>query len=303
MTVQANKQTDVKSQCQSWLGNKFLPFPFNNRGEVVVTPEKKFKIKGSGQEREVDEAELIKLAQQGDDYTKKTQALSEKEKAIQLKEQEQAGLKKIIDEMNTNPDLNTALNKVYADFKSGKISKPDVKDRNLKKLDKLIDDATDPSQRENLRDIREIIKEEADLGDVSSLRGEIKSLRDKLSQIENASLIGINDKIERDIKTLEEKFGKDLVDKYRNDIRSMATKYPQNSIPKIFKHFCDDDEYEQAILKEAKRKEKEELERKKRGSSPGGLETITAKTPLNKGVGGRVTHDSIIQRIKEKIGM
>ena len=142
-----------------------------------------------------------------------------------------------------------------------------------------------------------------DLGDVSSLKDELKLLREELSTLKNASLIGINDKIERDIKTLEEKFGKDLVDKYRNDIRSMAAKYPQNSIPKIFKHFCDDDEYETAVLGSAKRKEKEELERKKRGSSPGGFETITAKTPLTKGAGGRITHDSIIQRIKEKIGM
>ena len=264
---------------------------------------KKFKIKVSGQEREVDEAELIKLAQQGDDYTRKTQALSEKEKAIQLKEQEQESLKKIIDEMKTNPDLNEKLNKVYSDFKSGKISKPEVKDRSLKKLDKLIEDASDPAQRENLRDIREIIKEEVDVGDVSSLKNEVKLLRDKLSQIENASLIGINDKIERDIKILEERFGKDLVDKYRSDIRSMAIKYPQNSIPKIFKHFCDDDEYDQAVLRNEKKKEKEELERKKRGSSPGGIETITAKTNLQKGVGGRVTHDSIIQRVKEKLGL
>ena len=275
---------------------------------ITVAPKtqdqsKKFKIKVSGQEREVDEAELIELAQKGEDYTKKTQALSEKEKAIQEKEVEQAGLKKIIDEMNTNPLLNEALNKVYADFKSGNISKPEVKDRSLKKLDKLIDDATDPAQRENLRDIREIIKEEVDIGDVSSLKNEVKLLRDKLSNLENASLIGINDKIERDIKTLEERFGKDLVDKYRNDIRSMAIKYPQNSIPKIFKHFCDDEEYDQAVLKNEKRKEKEELERKKRGSSPSGFETITAKTPLQKGAGGRVSHDSIIARIKEKIGM
>ena len=264
---------------------------------------KKFKIKVSGQEREVDEAELIRLAQQGDDYTKKTQALSEKEKAIQAKETEQAGLKKIIDEMNTSPELSNALNKVYADFKSGKISKPDNKDRNLKKLDKLIDDATDPAQRENLRDIREIIKEEVDIGDVSSLKSEVKLLRDKLSNLENASLRGINDKVERDIKVLEERFGKDLVDRYRSDIVSKATRFPENPVLQIFKHVCDDGEYSKAILEEAKRKEKEELERKKRGSSPSGFETITAKTPLQKGAGGRVSHDSIIARIKEKIGM
>lgn len=206
--------------------------------------------------------------------------------------------------MDADPKLKETLNKVYSDYKSGKISKSDDnKDRNLKKLDKLIDDASDPAQREQLRDIREIIKEEAPVEDMKSLKDEIKSLRDELSIIRNTAIVGQTERIETQLQKLEEKFGTDLVGKYKKDIMATAIKYPNQSVSKLLFHFADDSEVETALLTQAKKKEKEELERKKRGTSPSGTETsFTAKTELKRDKAGRVTFDSLKDRILERLG-
>jgi hypothetical protein len=57
-------------------------------------PARKLKIKRNGEEIELDETEVVTLAQQGYDYTKKTQALAEERKQVEsvaqaLKAQEQ----------------------------------------------------------------------------------------------------------------------------------------------------------------------------------------------------------------------
>jgi len=291
-----------KSQNQSWWNNANLPFPFNNRGEVVAIPETKVKIKVDGQEIEVTQNELIELAQKGKDYTKKTQELADKEKTLNAEATRVAGLKAIVDEMEADPKLKETLNKVYSDFKSGKIAKPENKDSNLKKLDKLIEDTSDPAQREQLRDIREIIKEE--VPDTKGLEDKISKLENELSLIKNAALIGQTDRVEIQLGKLEEKFGADLVGKYKKEIMATAIKFPNQTVNKLLYHFADDSEIETALLNQAKKKEKEELDRKKKGSSPsGGEPSFVAKTELVKDKRtGRVTFDSFKQRILERLG-
>ena len=264
----------------------------------------KFTIKVDGQDVEVTKDEMIELAQKGKDYTKKTQSLAEQEKALKEKETQVSGLKAIVDEMEANPKLKETLNKVYTDFKSGKISKSETaKDRDLKKLDKLIEDTSDPAQREQLRDIREIIREEAPTADIKTLKDTISALKDEVSILKNATLIGQTDRVDSQLVKLENKFGADLVNKYKKDIQAMALKYPRQSIQKLFYHFADDSEIETAILNQAKRKEKEELDRKKKGSSPSGIDgSFTAKTELKKDKTGRTTFDSIKQRVLERLG-
>ena len=273
---------------------------------ITLTPDQsvKFKIKVQGVEKEVilKESEVIEHLQKSEDYTLKTQALSEKEKALKAQEESTKALKAVIDEMEANPQLKETLNKVYSDFKSGKLSKSeDKKTDNLRKLDRLIEETTDAGERERLRDIRDIIKEEGGVEEINLLKTEIKTLKDELSIIKGAAITGVSERIERDISILEEKFGKDLVAKYADDIRKTAIKYPQNSIPKIFKYLCPDDEYEIAVLDVAKKKEQMELERKKKGSLPNET-TFTPKTELKKDQFGRVSVATIAQRVRERLG-
>jgi hypothetical protein len=263
----------------------------------------KFKIKVDGQEVEVSQEEMIELAQKGKDYTKKTQELADKEKSLNAEAQRMLGMKNILDEMESDPKLKETLNKVYSDFKSGKVAKPENKDSNLKKLDRLLSETTDPAQREQLRDIREIIQQEAPVGEVSTLKDEIKSLREEISAVRNAAVIGQTDRVEVQLQKLEEKFGAELVNKYRKDIMATAIKYPNQSVNKLLYHFGDDSEIETALLNQAKKKEKDELDRKKRGSSPSGSETsFVAKTELKKDKTGRVTMASLKDRILERLG-
>lgn len=263
------------------------------------------KITVNGQEIEVTKEELISLAQQGKHYTQSMQELRKKEDTLKEQSTQVAGLKSIVDEMESNPKLKESLNKVYSDFKSGKISKSeDTKDRNLNKLDKLIEETSDPAQREQLRDIREIIKEEAPLEDVKNLKEEIKAIKEELYLVKNAALTGQNDKVESQLQKLEERFGADLVNKYKENVKATALKYPNQVVSKIFYHFADDSEIETAILNQVKKKEKEILEQKKRNSLPFGSDTsFAAKTPLEKDKRtGRITFGSLKQRVLERLG-
>jgi hypothetical protein len=267
--------------------------------------QSKFTIKVDGQDVEVTKDELIELAQKGKDYTKKTQELSKKEEALKVEETRVAGLKSIVDEMEADPKLKETLNKVYSDFKSGKISKSDdVKDRNLKLLDKRIEETTDPAAREQLREIREIIKEEAPVGEVSALKGELKLLKEEIALIKNNALIGQTDRIETQLQKLEEKFGTELVGKHKTDIIALSLKYPRQPVAKLLYSLADDSELETALLNQAKKKEKTELDRKKKGSSSGGGEdSFVAKTALTKDKRtGRTTFESLKQRVLERLG-
>lgn len=58
--------------------------------EQTQSEEQKFKIKVQGQEKEVPLNELLELAQKGDDYTAKTQALSEEKKKMAEETQKKA---------------------------------------------------------------------------------------------------------------------------------------------------------------------------------------------------------------------
>ena len=217
---------------------------------IVKDPDvqSKFKIKVDGQELEVTQDELVGLAQQGKDYTKKSQALSIEKEAIKAETARLAGLQSILNEMEQNPVLKEAINKTWADVKSGKIAKSDNKDSNLKKIDKLIEEASDPAEREKLRDIRTIIKEEAPSTNTKSLEEMIVALREEVSALRNTQNIGQSERVENQIAELEKKFGTDLIGKYKADIKAMAVKYPNQSVSKILYHFADDSEIEAAIL-------------------------------------------------------
>ncbi|MDI6732329.1 MAG: hypothetical protein QME16_00150 [Planctomycetota bacterium] len=302
MPDQAIMQSEQKTQNQSWWNNKTLPFPFNNRGEVVVVPETKFKIKVDGQDLEVTQDELIILAQQGKDYTKKSQLLADERKALKAQEERVAGMKAIVDEMDADPKLKEALNKVYSDHKAGRVSKPEIADKNLKLIDKRIAEASDPAVKQDLMEIKEIITENAKEIAEQIANEKIAKIQAELTLLKNASTVGHNEKVEGQLSKLEEKFGVDLISKYRDDIKAMSLKYPNQPAQKLLYHFADDSEIETAIVNNAKKKEKEDLDRKKRNASPSAGGSFTAKSELVKDKAGRVTASSILQRVKERLG-
>lgn len=301
MSDQAKVQSGIKSQNQSWWNNRALLFPFNNKGEVII-PELKFKIKVDGQESEVTQEELIALAQKGKDYIQKTQTLAEERKVVKAEEARLAGMKTIVDQMDADPKLKEALNKVYNDHISGKVSSSSIP-KDLKLIDKRIAEASDPGVKQDLIEIKEIITERAKEIAEQIADEKIAKIQDELTILKNATSVGQSERIEIQLSKLEEKFGADLVSKYRNDIKAMSLKYPHQVIQKLLYHFADDSEIETAILSNSKKKDKEELDRKKRNASPvGGEGSFTAKTALSKDKSGRVTMGSILQRISERLG-
>jgi len=262
----------------------------------------KIKITVAGQEKEVTQQELIEMAQKGEDYTQKTQKLAEQEKILKEDQERVKGLKAIVDEMDADPKLKDALNKVYSDYKSGKTSKSDEnKDRSLKKIDKLLEETNDPGEREKLRDIREIIQQEAP--NTKALEDEVAKLKEEISTIREAAQFGLSDRTETQIEKLKDDYGSDLVSKHKEEIKALALKYPRQSVENLFLHLADKTEVKTALLAQAKKKEKEEVERKKRGSSASGEGEFVAKTPLEKDKRtGRVTTASLLQRVKERLG-
>ncbi|KKL51284.1 hypothetical protein LCGC14_2297050, partial [marine sediment metagenome] len=195
----------------------------------------------------------------------------------------------------------TALNKTYADVKAGKITKEEAKSSNLSKIDDLIDKAKDADERESLRDVKTIIQQEAG-EDVKTLKEEVKSLRDDIKFLKTNSLRNIEDKVLDSIDNLEKEFGKEMVDKYRKQLETKAYKFPSSDIESIFLITASKADRDLAILTRAKRLEKLELKRKKDGSSIGGDDTITPKSKYVKDKAGKVTTDSIIQRVRERMG-
>lgn len=267
----------------------------NGQSNSNANQSDKFKIKVAGEEKEVTKDELIRLAQQGEDYTKKTQALAEQQKALKAEEERVKALKVVVDEMEQDPKLKETLNKVYSDYKSGKISTSDAnKDRNLKRLDKLIEEARDAEQKEQLRDIRQIIIEETDK---DSFQNEIKSLKDEINFLKRSSTVTQEKFVEDQISEISSRFGKDLVEKYKEDIKSSKLKYPNQSIEKLFYHFATDEDIRSAVINEEKRKKEEEIKQKSRGSVPGYSSSPTpVEVPRDRA--GRVDFKSLIGKMK-----
>lgn len=234
------------------------------------------------------------------DYTKKTEELSTLRKNLEKRESNLGDWEKIKTSVEEKPELANVLRKTWDDFESGKLSKPSkaVKE-DLKLLDKLIDQTNDAGYKEDLRAMREIIKEETDVG---SLKDEIKSLKDQLIRIDSTTRSVQADRIEKELSNLSNRFGKDVVDKYTTDIKVTAAKYPNTSVEKIFLQLADDSDIRTAFLNEAKQREKEEIERKKKGLEPSG-EGVVKDIEIPRTKEGRVDTRKYIERIVNRHGL
>jgi len=262
---------------------------------------RKYKITVDGKEEEVEmtDAQIVEHLQKSKDYTNKTKALADERKSLEERLKKVEKFEAFANEVAQNPALDKALSKTYSDVKAGKISKSEGKDRNLKLLDKKIDETTDITDREALKEMRTIIAEETNVEEVLK---RMESIEAKLTLLDKTSRIGLGSVVENEIQKVEDEFGKEFTDKYRKDLRTRCENNPGVSAKVILKLIVPDNEYDEAILSRAEKRKKDELERKKKGSSVGGEEIVAPKSKYEYDKQGRVTMDSLIKRAKERLG-
>lgn len=267
---------------------------------VQVDPNKetdfKYKIKVGGVEKELTLAELTEAAQKGDDYLNKTTKLNEERKVLEAELKRIGAWKPIMDKVDVDPKLRDTLSRVMSDYDSGKISKSDtVKDRNLKILDKKLEEASDPEVKESLREIRQIIDQETGVGE---LREKIAELEEVIASVRNNALIGISDRIEKQLSDVSQKFGKEVVGKYETEIRKAAAQYPSQSARKLFLYYASEEDATTALLNEAKQKKEEEVKLKINGSTTT-VNNVHTKIEPVRDKKGRIDWGAQIQKLKE----
>ena len=254
----------------------FSDVPESIRNEVIAKVTGKVKLYDAG-------------------YRAKTETLAEERKRIDA---DKAAVKALLDiqrEMKDKPEMEKAVIKVINDFRSGKTSSSEVNlDKNIKRLDKLIDNATDPDTREQLREMRQIVIEETD---APALKGKVAELEEQIKRIQSSQISNHAEKVDAEIDSLEKEFGKELVSKYREDIKSSALKFPNQRVKKLLYHFADDSEIEDAFVKSAAGKKQRELETKKNASMSDGR-SISSKVDVPKDTRGRVNWRGLIDNMK-----
>jgi hypothetical protein len=245
-------------------------------------------------------ASKVKNYQSG--FTKKTDDIAKLRKDLEAKITNLAVWEQVKDDVEKDPELAKKLNKVWDAHKKGVSLSPGqqdaIKDKNLRTLDKLIDQTTDPDNRESLRNLRTIIAEETGKAD---LEAKIKLLEDKISLLTSTTRSVQMGRVKDGIKELEDEFGSEMINKYYDSLLSISSK-PENSriaIRKIFLQLADDNDIETAYLNKAKLKQKKETDRKKKGLEPGGDNKITPlDVPRDKS--GRVNMKDYIRNIVAK---
>lgn len=172
------------------------------------------------------------------------------EKGYQPKFQEVASLKKSLEWLNSKGLTAEKAEAILIKAVEGEKLTTTEK----KKLDKLIQDSP-YEQKEALQNMRQIILEETDVG---QLRAEVADLKKVVNYFQGKDMQLGENQLNQDLGSLREKFGKDFVDKYEEAIRGEWRKYPNSKAKDILKYIALDEEYEQAILSKGNRnKEKQ----------------------------------------------
>jgi len=187
---------------------------------------------------------------------------SEKMMGLSKREQEIVHLAETLKQAQTAPPQGTAS----------------VKAEGRKVLDALMEQATDPSAREGIRQLREAIREETD---IEKLKETVARLERTLQDREVSSQVVRKQTVAKDIKSLEEMYGDELIDKYREQVEAYSIKHPEHSPRKWLHSLADPDELDQALRIHQKRKDTkpngESEAPKKRDSAP---VTSTKPSPI-----------------------
>jgi predicted RNA binding protein with dsRBD fold (UPF0201 family) len=126
-----------------------------------------------------------------------------------------------------------------------------TKREGVKALDNLIENTSDSNARESLRQLREIIRQETDL---DSIRKEMTELRQSLQGAQQTIQVSRQSALSKELADLEKRYGEGLVGKHRDDIIKNCTQFPSYSARKMLHMVADEDEIEQAIELQARKK-------------------------------------------------
>lgn len=259
----------------------FNDVPENIRKEVIKYTAQKTKLYDAG-------------------FQAKAQDLATQRKSLTDKEAELRDIIRLNEEVKGNPDLEKAIIKLINDSRSGKPLTQKTVDKNLRKLDQLIEETGDYSTKDQLRQMRDIILEESGS---DSLKEELKLVKDELASLKRSASAGVSGRIGAEKGKLEEKFGEELIGKYWKDIESMASKYPEylsnNKFTKLLYHFAEDLEIETALLDKAKEKQQQEIERKKRGSISDTTSSVSSTIEIPHDKSGRIRWGEVFKKARD----
>ena len=236
-----------------------------------------------------------KVKQYDTGYRSKTEDVARERKELEQKKVALRELELLRDEIEGNPVLKSKVTKVINDVRAGRVTDDSA---GKKILDNLIANASDADTRESLKQMREIIKDEAHSDD--STKQEIKALKEELAQLRSMTSTSHAEKVDIELSKLSERFGDDLVGKYKDEVRALALKYPSQKVEKLFKITVDDDDLRSAYVKEEQTKKQREQRIKENGSS---VELSTVQTPieLKKDKFGRTDIRDLVGKIAAKI--
>ena len=150
------------------------------------------------------------------------------------------------------------------------------KEEAVRTLDKLVQDAP-YEQKQSLEQLRQIILEETD---VTALKKEMANLKQYVGYLRGRDIETGLSKVTQDLKSLETKFGTDLVSKYKDSIIGEWRKNPQVKAKDILKYVIPDEEYEQAIIASAN-KGKKPLTIEKKNATQSSQSSVTSKETLD----------------------
>ena len=177
--------------------------------------------------------------------------------------------------------------KVAEDLKSAQQAKTSdqVKAEGKKVLDDLLDSTTDPQARETLRNLRDIIREETNVGELRKSVDEIKqAFQLQVTSTQQARY----DTLEKEVDALVDRYSDSLVEKHRDQILDLGLKYTQYSARRLLHSVADPDELDQALRIQGKRDGSESTGRRK------ATEAVTSTT-------GRPAHEEFQARKPDEI--
>lgn len=159
-----------------------------------------------------------------------------------------------------------------------------------KLLDKLSDQVP-AEQRQSLEQLRQIINEETN---VTELQKQVKDLTDAINRLQGDTVDTKRSKVESDLSSMDEKYGKELIDKYREDIIKAGVQY-KAPIRQLIHAIVPADELEQAILEKSKKGEKKVLTPEKKQAISSNPASISKEQKID-------TKQSMRDMLREMVG-
>lgn len=221
--------------------------------------------------------------------TKKQEELAKKLKEVEGKSSKFARYEGIIEELDASPELARQIESTYKSFKGGSPTQRQM-DNAVGTIDDLIKNAATPNDREQLRQLKDMVEGIADVG---GTKKQLKEVSDQLKQLQDMVSVTQQSRVEGSITSLKDRFG-EVVDDYEDEIRKYALNNPRFPAEKIFLQVAKEEDIRKAYRHEDKEQEK----KRKVTIEPSGAATRTKTAPtFTKGKGGRVDTRSIAKAI------